>query len=97
MTLRTDLDWVLYSAQIRIHEMGPSDTSRQDAQDVLDAVRDALSDIQTDNDGQYVIYTGIKDPEWINEEEVGNHVFKGYNVMDDCSLCGEYIDHESHV
>jgi len=95
MKLHKDLDWVLYSAQIRIHDMDPSDTSRKDAQDVLDAVRDALSDIQTDNDGQFIIYTGIKDPEWINEEEdqAGSHVFKGSSVVDDCSLCGRrYVD-----
>jgi len=89
MNLRQDIDWVLNAKQGDIHDMDPTDTSRQAAQDALDAIRDALSDIQLDNSGQYVIYTGIFDEDEEQKEIYGEHVWKGASISDPCSLCGE--------
>lgn len=66
------------------------------------------AELGEDNDGQIVIYTDMEEgpngirkfvaPEDSNEEEdqVGNHVFKGSSVVDDCSLCGQRYAHGSH-
>ncbi len=101
MTLCNDISWILAQAQMRINDMDPNDASRSNAQGVMDSIVDALSDIQTDNDGQFVIYTGLKDPKWIDwdddEEKIGAHVFKGNSVAVTCSLCGNGFAHKSHA
>jgi hypothetical protein len=87
--LKRDIGWVLYGKQMQIHDLNSTDTSRQASQNALDAVKDALDDIQLDNSGQYVIYTGIFDEGEQQRDIYGEHCWKGASISDDCSLCGE--------
>ena len=57
--LRDDINLILYLAAKDIDRNLQGSNKVKELQQALDIVTDALADIQTDNDGQYVIYTGI--------------------------------------
>ncbi len=69
--LRDNIQLILSLAQQRVNDYDPDTQEGKDFRETLGYVRDALADIQTDNYGQFVIYTGILDdskPEGYYEE-----------------------------
>jgi len=63
--LRDNITLILSFAQQHINmyqrDFDSEIVEAQMLQDTLNFVRDALGDIQTDNYGQFVIYTGVQD------------------------------------
>ncbi len=67
---------------------------QQKMRSVLDTVRDALSDIQTDNSAQYVIYTGITAEHEFVYESSAKIDHEDYDI---CAICDEIRAHSSHA
>ena len=59
--LRDNIQLIISLAAYYIHDIDPSTQEGKDYRETLEYVANALSDIQTDNQGQFIIYTGIKD------------------------------------
>jgi len=60
--------------------------TRKQFREILQKVTDALSDIQTDNCAEYIIYTNV----------IATHKYKAYSHCETCEICAESRDHPSH-
>ena len=83
--LHDNIKLILSLAEQRVNDTDPSTQEGKDFRETLEHVRSALDDIQHDNYGQFVIYTGVFDKEhwgYEDEEDCGHPSFDP-----DCPAC----------
>ncbi len=61
--------------------------TREQFREILKEVTDALSDIQTDEFAQYIIYTCV----------TAEHKYKPSPLNTSCIVCDQHPDHPSHT